>query len=841
MIVAAHDPRIIAAALEVTTLVAGGADLPSVAQCAARHVCRLSRCATVAVYLHTGSAALGLLATAGRPAETLRRNWPLQLPVPRSATGRLRIAPVLTSLPSDLQYISAPLLSRRTLHGLIVAVCRPGHDVSATRRIVRACAARLTGPLDHALLQAELAAVATAIEHETNIDDTLATILRGVRSVVPADAVGLLVREGHNARIVAVDGHPPAATGLLMPIAGDLGLERTLLEGQPICLSDPQWSNVDEVPGAARIRSYLAAPLRAGSKVIGLLAADGWQPDLFGDEDMRRLTRFAAYAGAALARARQHSFSKAQMVALREAASLATHDPADGTLMARILDSLRTVITCEGASVMLTDGPHARVAAVHGHSPDTVGYRFLIAGDRSLETPLWHGQPIVLDDLSSDASFNISVTRFLIRGHIKVPLRVHGEILGTLCVDSTRASAFGPDDVAVLELFAGYVAAVLHNETMHRALHDAAHRDPVTTLFNHRAIHDTLDRELEQARLTTTPLAVAMLDLDGFKLYNDTHGHLAGDAALQAIGAALTHSCRDQDSVGRYGGDEFLVVLPGLGPDEAATVATRLRDAVAARPLQVAGGRIPLRVSVGVACYPEDGAQRDVLVACADARLYESKHRGEVVGHAAQSLSVGDVGESGVFNVLEGLVRAVDRKDHYTRAHSEEVTRLALALATELGLSAETLRAVRMGGLLHDIGKIGVPDRILKKPDRLTADELAIMNGHPALGEAIVAGLRDLTEIRTAVRSHHERWDGRGYPDGLAGDEIPLLGRLLALPDSYNAMTTDRPYRAALSPSEALAEIERGAGSQFDPHLVAAFIRVLRGDAIGLTAILLGR
>src|SRR5262249_37981850 len=149
------------------------------------------------------------------------------------------------------------------------------------------------------------------------------------------------------------------------------------------------------------------------------------------------------------------------------------------------------------------------------------------------------------------------------------------------------------------------------------------------------------------------------------------------------------------------------------------------------------------------------------------------------------------------FSILDGLVTAVDRKDHYTRAHSEEVTRLALLLGSGLGLSPETLRALRLAGLLHDVGKIGIPDRILKKPGPLTFEEAEVMNCHPALGEAIVAGLPDTADIRTGVRSHHERWDGKGYPDGLAGEAIPLLGRLLAVADCFSAMTTSRPYRAA--------------------------------------------
>jgi HD-GYP domain-containing protein (c-di-GMP phosphodiesterase class II) len=236
-----------------------------------------------------------------------------------------------------------------------------------------------------------------------------------------------------------------------------------------------------------------------------------------------------------------------------------------------------------------------------------------------------------------------------------------------------------------------------------------------------------------------------------------------------------------------------------------------------------------------VACFPRDGESRDVLVACADTRLYESKGLGGTcrVDDGRDDEAVDD---PGVADALAGLVRAVDRKDRYTRAHSEGVTRLALQLGAAIGLAPHELQVVRTAGLLHDVGKIGVGDRILKTPGPLSAEEMQAMQAHPALGDAIVAGLPldGLEAIRGGVRHHHERWDGRGYPDALAGEAIPLLGRLLAIPDCYSAMTTDRPYRSALSREAALAEIERGAGTQFDPILAAAFLRLMGhrdGDA----------
>ena len=179
------------------------------------------------------------------------------------------------------------------------------------------------------------------------------------------------------------------------------------------------------------------------------------------------------------------------------------------------------------------------------------------------------------------------------------------------------------------------------------------------------------------------------------------------------------------------------------------------------------------------------------------------------------------------FSLLDSLVNTIDHKDQYTKRHSEDVTTYALQLVAALGLSSETVNAVRVAGLLHDIGKIGVPDSILRKPGKLTPEEYEIMKGHVTLSSLIIHGLPHLNDILDAVAHHHERWDGKGYPKGLSGTDIPLLGRVMAVADAFSAMTLDRPYRAGLTVDEALCEIERGAGTQFDPDLAHLFAKSL--------------
>jgi diguanylate cyclase (GGDEF)-like protein/putative nucleotidyltransferase with HDIG domain len=357
--------------------------------------------------------------------------------------------------------------------------------------------------------------------------------------------------------------------------------------------------------------------------------------------------------------------------------------------------------------------------------------------------------------------------------------------------------------------------------------------DALTGLLNHRAVHAALHQETSRAQRHALRFSVAIIDIDNFKLINDTYGHPAGDVVIRQVATVLVANTRATDIVGRHGGDEFTVILPETNADEAAAVADKLRRAMHDYPMVTADGlHIPIRLSLGTAVFPRDGVQANELLACADANLYQSKRRGgDAVtcadhedGSALERLTAGG------FSMLDSLVAAVDNKDRYTRRHSEDVTRHALMVAEFLGLSDETQRVLRVAGLLHDVGKIGVPDALLRKPGRLTPREYEIVKHHAALGASIIQGIPDEEAIRQAIVSHHEHWDGTGFPSGTRGLAIPQLGRILAVADAYSAMTSDRPYRKALSRAEALEELRNGAGTQFDPQLVRVVLLMLCED-----------
>jgi diguanylate cyclase (GGDEF)-like protein len=381
------------------------------------------------------------------------------------------------------------------------------------------------------------------------------------------------------------------------------------------------------------------------------------------------------------------------------------------------------------------------------------------------------------------------------------------------------------DLIAALTLYFVFRAAQARLGRQARALVEASRRDPLTGLLNHGAMVGLLATEVERARADRSSLGIALIDLDGFRLLNDNHGHRAGDEALVSVAELLNATVADDRLlVGRYGPDEFLLVSTTHDGDALESVVEDIRTRLAGVVLQFeTTERMPLTVSAGLCTYPIHGASVTTLLSTAVRTLEDAKSGG---GNSVRVAQVEEEPTAGgtSFDVLQGLVIAVDKKDRYTKRHSEDVSRYAVFIAELLGLDEDTIRALRIAGLLHDVGKIGIPDAILRKPGRLTAVEEQVIHQHVALGDSIVRDLPDIELIRAGVRHHHERWDGTGYLERLEGEAIPLVARILAVGDAFSAMTTTRPYRKALGVEEAMRRLGDAAGTQLDAALVTTFL-----------------
>jgi diguanylate cyclase (GGDEF)-like protein len=355
-------------------------------------------------------------------------------------------------------------------------------------------------------------------------------------------------------------------------------------------------------------------------------------------------------------------------------------------------------------------------------------------------------------------------------------------------------------------------------------LMESTRRDALTGLLNHGAVVAFVAERVEAARDRGESVELALVDIDNFSLLNDTYDHVAGDHALRELAICLETRAPAGTVIGRYGPDEFLLVGPPGGADPLRDTIERVRSDLDELALQFGDSeRLPITISCGISRYPDDGqAVTELLAAAAIAQRSAKLGGGDRISDAEPS-SVDQPAVS-AFDVLQGLVIAVDTKDRYTKRHSEDVARYAIFLADQLDVGPALRRTLHVAGLLHDVGKIGIPDAILRKPGRLTSAELAVVQQHVRLGDMIVRDLPDIEDVRAGIRYHHERWDGDGYLDRLEGDEIPLIARILAVADSFSAMTTSRPYRKSMGVDEALKRLGDAAGSQLDETLVRAFI-----------------
>ena len=381
----------------------------------------------------------------------------------------------------------------------------------------------------------------------------------------------------------------------------------------------------------------------------------------------------------------------------------------------------------------------------------------------------------------------------------------------------------------------GAVAAIARNLVIaveNSQLQQRSTTDALTGLANHRYFIERLEAEFSRATRTTNSLSLVAMDVDDFDQVNNVYGHAAGDRRLRSIADRLTKAARGSDIVCRVGGDEFVIVMPDTGPLEAYKVCMRLRDQLN-EPDDVCP--LPITLSIGIASLPEHAHTIDELIQRADGAQYWAKFHGReqvviydsgIVRALGPDQRVAQLEEESYLNMVQLLSSAVDARDPYTQRHSRRVAELAVALASHLGFNESQVSSLETAALLHDVGKIGVPDDILRKPVGLDPDEYALVQQHPILATRIL-GATPHPEILPWIAAHHERWDGAGYPDGLAGEQIPLQSRIMSLCDSFDAMTSDRPYRPALSTSEARALIEAGAGIQFDPMLTQQFISLL--------------
>ncbi len=664
---------------------------------------------------------------------------------------------------------------------------------------------------------------------------------------VNSKTLHLLLPDVHSGDFVALFSHPPTGPGddgsrLVLkhdsPLLSWLRRETQLLSARYLdILPEFQglWTQEREDVRTAGVAIFL--PVANHGEVVAVLAAGGkagGRPYSVEDLDLMR----AVTSRVAASMEKQFLYEQLQrqereLALLNRLATVVTSSLDMENTFEGFARELRTVVPLDYAAVALVDGDKVKLEAVFGdvkatqmaqmaHSVQGTATEWVVAHRRSVYQP----------DLHAAATYwpDVHYAREGIRSLVHSPLIVRDQVVGTLLVASAAPQRYKDTDLKLLEQVASQIAAPIENLRLYSRAEERSRIDELTGLFNRRHFEERLREEVARHARSDEVFSLLMADLDAFKAYNDMYGHPSGDVLLKVIADLLNHAVRESDQAFRYGGDEIAVILPETTPEDAYMVAERVRLCVAKEMESRHSG---VTCSIGLASYPTDGVMAGELVTTADTALYYAKNTGGNRTYASSKIFAdAELGAEPKNNhrgsglsAVYALAAAVDAKDHYTYGHSRKVNIYAVVLAEALGLASDEVSRISTSALLHDIGKIGVPDRILNKKGELDAEEWESIKSHPRLGANIVGNVHDLSPCVGSILYHHEKWDGSGYPEGLRGKSIPIGARILAVADAFAAMASARPYREALADELALERLKQCAGTQFDPELVKVFVK----------------
>ncbi len=605
---------------------------------------------------------------------------------------------------------------------------------------------------------------------------------------------------------------------------GPSGTAHVLETGRPLAIPDARDSNAIVAGRAERygLASALFVPI-AWSGTIRTVLFVAWNArrDISAEDiELAQLLADQAAAGYARLEAeeRRAAGSLQDRAVVRAARALGRSLDLQEILETLVEEAARA-LDADMSGVYLADQEHGGAVATAGYNvpADWVGVR-VEPGEGAAGRVLESGQAFISNDYQLlSGKLHHPVGGELLSA-LAVPIAWDDELRGALSVAWKTRRHVHDEDLRTLEAIAGLATACCRNAEAFEHVQHVARTDALTGVLNHGAMQVRIREEIARARRDKAPLGAVILDLDDFKRVNDTRGHAAGDELLRRVARLLQGELRAYDQVARYGGDEFVLLLPGSDEATTAAVAERCRDAI--------GGQC----SIGVAAWHE-GLDADGLLEQADRALMLAKRTGkgrvaianpEVERELALLQS-----RSGSPAAVQALAAAIEERDHYTHEHSEQVVHLSRGVAMMLGLPGDDVERIAHAALLHDVGKLAMPPEILDKQGPLTSAEWQVMSEHPIAGERILMRTKDLAGIAPLVRHEHEHWDGTGYPDGLERHRIPIGSRVILACDAYVAMTTSRPYRAALSADDAVAELRAHAGKRYDPEIVDALLDLL--------------
>jgi diguanylate cyclase (GGDEF)-like protein/putative nucleotidyltransferase with HDIG domain len=636
---------------------------------------------------------------------------------------------------------------------------------------------------------------------------------------------------------------------------------------------------------------FCGVPLMLYDRAVGVMAVLSREERVFDQDHLELMRVLASEATIALENARlfKGEQTKSRHLSLLNNISrntIATLKPDE--MLARIATELGNGLAYDHIGIGMLDYATKEVViqAEAGRRREALNRRILL-GEGLVGRVARSGEMVVVRNFAAEPLVGEPVLNSSAAG-VALPILYGDQLHGVLYVETSEPCDFTVEELQLLETLADLISGAVHGAISFQKAQEQAITDGLTGVKTHRYFMETLSAEWKRATRAGRPFSLVLIDLDRFKFVNDFYGHLDGDLVLRRVGQILEENCRRSDSVARYGGDEFVVLMPETNVEQARQLAGKLRSWICSDALlkekNVTG-------SFGIASFPVHGSTPQELIQVADASMYLSKHQGgnavstadhfdpseskrwkrdvleaylgvtlkrlfttgrealeeictrleqfaqsiEATDAPADKNASADVNEGSnpslnplVIETLSSLALAIDSKDPYTQSHSQKVSSYSFALAHALELDAPAAEEIRLAALLHDLGKVGIPEVVMAKNGPLNPDEWDLMKKHVEYGARILGTCRGLARMKAMVLHHHEFFDGSGYPNGLSGEDIPLGARIIAIADAYDTITSDRVYKRARPAHEALAEMERCGGAQFDPHLVKLFVNAMR-------------